>query len=90
LGIVFFLQVLGWYKGNLTFRELAVATALTPFKMIGLFLELLVGIFTFGRVRLKGRFSLSTGGIHPPRWIEDIAFLNLAVGFFNFAPNRRG
>ncbi|MEK7193328.1 MAG: site-2 protease family protein [Patescibacteria group bacterium] len=86
LAIVFFMQVLGWKKGNLSIKELTGTAAVTPFKILLRFIAFLVGCVTWGRVNLAERFLLSTGGIDPPKPLKSFILWNLTLGFLNLAP----
>lgn len=84
--IVFFLQVLGWTKGNSSWQELVGTAVITPFKILLRFFSFLIGCITWGHVNLAERFLLSTGGIDPPTPLKQLILWNLMLGLFNLAP----
>lgn len=84
--IAFFLQVLGWTRGNLSVGELMRTAVVTPFKILLRFFSFLVGCITWGRVNLAEKFLLSTGGVDPPKPLKQLILWNLMLGLFNLAP----
>jgi membrane-associated protease RseP (regulator of RpoE activity) len=86
LAIVIFLQILGWLKGQLSFKELASAAAVTPFKALLRLFAFIIGCLTLGRVNLAEKFLLSTGGVVPPKPLKSFVCLNLMLGLFNLVP----
>lgn len=86
LAIVFFLQLLGWRRGNISTRHLLKVMFLTPFKAVLRFVALIVECATWGRINFAEKFLLSTGDINPPRDIRFFILLNLALGLSNLAP----
>ncbi|MDZ4285502.1 MAG: M50 family metallopeptidase, partial [Candidatus Sungbacteria bacterium] len=84
--IIFFFQILGWTKGNLSARELARTMMVTPCKLLLRFFAFLVGCMTLGRVNLAEKFLLSTGRIDPPKPLKKLICWNLALGLFNLVP----
>lgn len=84
--ILFFLQILGCTRGNLSVQELVETAMITPFKILFLFFSFLVGCITCGRVNWTEKFLLSTGGVEPPDPLKQIIIWNLTLGIFNLAP----
>jgi len=86
LAVIFFLQFLGWKKGNLSSGEFAKTVIVTLLKVPLRFVAFLVGCVTSRQVNMVGKFLLSTGGINPPKLIRAFIFWNLMFGFLNLAP----
>lgn len=86
LVVVFFLQVFGWSRGNLSTRELAWTMLVTPFKISLRFAAFLIGCATLGYVNVAEKFLLSTGGINPPESLKQLTIWNLMLGIFNLVP----
>ncbi|MEK7119984.1 MAG: site-2 protease family protein, partial [Patescibacteria group bacterium] len=83
---VFFFQILGWKRDNLSSRELVKTIAITPVKIVARFFYLLFGCITFGFIKPPSWILVSTGKIHPPKLIREFMFFSLVLGLFNLAP----